>query len=94
MTTDNIVMTVQVWQHRTAGERYIVKCNRAGAVLAAVGPVYYADIEEMLATENWTNEPELADDLNARADEYRALSEADLLNAAQHVTYAKTQMQP
>lgn len=70
---------VGVWQHRTSGERYIVESDLDYNVLAAVGPVNSGDIATMLDTGDWTNDLELADDLNAHADEYRVLDDDDLV---------------
>ncbi len=70
---------VGVWQHRTSGERYIVESDLDFNVLAAVGPVNHADIATMLDTGDWVNDPELAADLNAHADEYRTLADDDLV---------------
>ena len=70
---------VGVWQHRTSGDRYIVESDLDYNVLAAVGPVNHTDIATMLDTGDWANDPELAADLNAHADEYRTLDDDDLV---------------
>ncbi len=77
-TTANTVADVAVWQHVTAGERYIVELDDAGRVLAAVGPVYHAHIADMLETGDWTPTAELADELNDHADDYRQLAAAEV----------------
>ncbi len=67
--------TVQLWQHRTAGEQYIVTVQ-AGQVVGAVGPIYQPDRDaQILAahTADWKWDTELADDIDSKSDEYRVM---------------------
>jgi len=67
--------TVQLWQHRSAGEQYIVSVQ-AGQVVGAVGPIYYADRDAQLLaahTADWEWDAELADDIDSKASDYRVM---------------------
>jgi hypothetical protein len=68
-------VTVQCWQHRTAGEQYIVSIQH-GVCVGAVGPIYQPDRDaQILAahTNDWEWDPELADDLATDTDAYRVV---------------------
>lgn len=67
--------SIQLWQHRTAGEQYIVTMQH-GQVVGAVGPIYQPDRDaQILAahTPDWEWDAELADDIAERTDEYRVV---------------------
>lgn len=67
--------TVQCWQHRTAGEQYIVAVQH-GQVVGAVGPIYQPDRDaQILAahTSDWEWNAELADALADDTDAYRVV---------------------
>lgn len=66
---------VQVWQHRTAGERYIVLVGRGG-VEGAVGPIVRSEQDSLVTAatgSDWEWDAELADDIDAKADDYRVV---------------------
>lgn len=66
---------IQLWQHRTAGEQYVV-CVDAGHVVGAVGPIYQPERDAQLLaahTRDWEWDAELADDIANRDDEYRCV---------------------
>lgn len=62
----------QVWRHVPSGERYIVEVDKAGLVVAAVGPVYYDHMDEMLRTGDWEGASDalLIAQLNADPGDY------------------------
>lgn len=60
---------IELWQHRTAGERYAVMTDR-GRPIAASGPLYYADAQAIQEGETdiaWNDE--LADAINEQEDQ-------------------------
>lgn len=66
---------IQLWQHRTAGEQYIV-CIDGGHVTGAVGPIYQPERDAQLLaahTQDWEWDAELADDIAEHDDEYRCV---------------------
>lgn len=66
---------VQLWQHRTAGEQYIISVQH-GQCVGAVGPIYQPDRDMLLLAaiaKNWEWDAELADDIAERADDYRVV---------------------
>lgn len=66
---------VQLWQHRTAGEQYIVAVQH-GQCVGAVGPIYQPDRDTLLLAAiagDWKCDAELADDIAERADDYRVV---------------------
>lgn len=66
---------IQLWQHRTAGEQYIV-CVEGGHVVGAVGPIYQPERDAQLLaahTRDWEWDAELADDIAERDEEYRCV---------------------
>lgn len=66
---------IQLWQHRTAGEQYIVSVQH-GQCVGAVGPIYQPDRDaQILAahTPEWEWDAELADDIAECTEEYRVV---------------------
>ncbi len=66
---------VQLWQHRTAGEQYIVSVQH-GQCVGAVGPIYQPERDaQVLAahTADWEWDAELADDIADRSEDYRVV---------------------
>ena len=71
----SVAATVQVWQHRTAGERYVVGMQH-GQVVGAVGPINQLNQDVLVLsahTSDWEWDPELADDITADTDAYRVV---------------------
>lgn len=38
-----------IWRHRHSGERYAVRLNEEGNLIAAAGPLHYLEIDHALA---------------------------------------------
>jgi hypothetical protein len=64
---------VELWQHRTAGERYVVLVE-GGFCVDASGPLTQAEVEEVMAgSEDVDWQGELSDDISDHDDEYRRI---------------------
>lgn len=66
--------SVQIWQHSTAGERYIVLCS--SGVVGAYGPIVHSEQDALLAKTlmpSWQWDAELADWIDDHEDEYRVV---------------------
>jgi hypothetical protein len=63
---------VQIWQHRTSGERYIVAIE-AGMVIEAAGPLHHSEFTDLLY-HGFNDDPEVTYDLNSNPDDYILLT--------------------
>ena len=63
-------MQTQLWQDKTSGERYVVTVNESGKVIDATGPLHHSEIDRAMGGD-FDSSPELVEDLNTYADNYR-----------------------
>lgn len=69
--TQDTATRLQIWQHRTSGERYIVLVNtHTSEILEAAGPLHHSDISTALAGD-YNADPELVEELGYEPDAYR-----------------------
>lgn len=71
-------MATQIWQHRVAGEKYVVALDSAGTVTDAAGPLYHVDVDAIMSSDPalWPDvdgDAELAAALADDGDSYRVV---------------------
>lgn len=63
-------MTIQLWQHKTSGEKWAVEVDGNGQVLNACGPLHHSEVGAALAGNvNW--DAETTEDIRNDADSFR-----------------------
>lgn len=68
-----LVKRVELWQHRTAGERYVVLVE-GGFCVGASGPLTQAEVEEIMAgSEDVDWQGELSDHISDHDEDYRRI---------------------
>ena len=68
-----LVKRVELWQHRTSGERYAV-VTEGGVCVDASGPLNQADVDAIMAgSEDVEWSGELSDDIAEHDEEYRRI---------------------
>lgn len=70
-------MSTQIWQHKTAGERYAVELDSNGVVVDVCGPLSQSDVEavckgySITSALNAESLEEACADIEFRSNEYR-----------------------
>lgn len=64
-------MIIQIWQHKTSGDTYVVELDIAGIVQDAEGPLHHSEVARARIDGVVNPDPELTDWLNDNEDDFR-----------------------
>lgn len=63
-------MNIQIWQHKTSGEKYVVEVDEQGKVTACYGPLHYTEVEQARTDGVVNPEPEDVDWMNEHSEDF------------------------